>query len=243
MFVFSTKNIFLLLFFVGFSSKVFAANQEGKLKPSTNGLDILVYNVDVVIQTYSGESITYSSKTDGNSKISFIEHKKRFRIRSIYPVKGTVFLNIPEKMVLESCRIHSSYGSIKTKNIKAAYFTSAVSEGQIDIDDCVFKDAVFNCATGTLNIKADILSAADICTTDTKADITFLGSLDNYNFYYAQGAFSSITVNGKLQNKPQSVIGNVKSKRRIKTVAGTSDIFFHFIQPAQKEPPISAQIR
>lgn len=219
---------FLFLFMFFCTLPVFAAKQSGTLKAATNGLDILVYNVNVFIKAHDGDSITYYSQTNGKTKISFVEHKKRFRVRSIYPVEGSVYINIPKKMLLESCRLHASYSSVDVTGIKAAYFTVAVSEGKIGVKDCVFKDAVFNIAKGTLSAESEIICAADICTSDSKAEVVFLGGLNDFNFYYAQGAFSGLTVNGKPQKEAHATLGNEKAKKRIRAVIGTSEAVFRF---------------
>lgn len=235
------KKTSLSVFFLFSFLNIFSAEQSGILKPSTNGLDIMLYNVDLILNTHDGNSITYSCETNGKTRISFTEHKKRFRVRSVYPSKGTVYINVPKSMVLESCRIHLSYASAAAENIRCAYFTSAVSEGGISVKDCIFKTAVFNSASGTLDIKAEIISAADVCTADSKASVVLPGSLNDYNFYYSQGAFSSFNVDGKPQTEPNAVLGNKKSKKRIRVIAGTSEVSLSFVKTREQTEKPQAQ--
>jgi len=190
--------LFFLVFFVSVSlcNSLFAL-QEGRLHPSTQSIDAMLYGVDISIARYDGDTISYKAEIDKGQKVSIVEDARCVRFRNSHPVSGKITVLVPKDMKMEALRIYSSDSRATVEGIVAVYFVLSMCEGVVSINDAMFKCASFSVASSSCYLNGEITTTADFCFSETQASINLKGSLGDYNFFYPYEETSSLTIDEK----------------------------------------------
>ena len=198
------------------------ALQEGKLNPTTQSIDAMLYGVDINVTTYEGDAISYKAEIAGNKKVSIVEDARCVRFRNSHPVSGKITVLVPKDMKVESLRITSSSAKVNVQGVVAVYFAVSMCEGIVNMEHSMLKVASFSIASGTCQFSGEITHTADFCFSETQAHLNLKGSLSDFNFFYPYEETSSLTIDGKyVTNKDKFSIDKKKKKRMGITQSGS----------------------
>ena len=219
---------FFVFFFLLVSIDVFAL-QERTASPKTCSIEAMLLGVDISISSYDGNAISYSADIKDGMKVSIIEDNNCLRFRNSHPVEGNIKVFVPKNMQLESCRVHSTSGSVDLSDIKAIYFTSTMCEGNVNITRSIFKVASLCVASGNIKLDADITSTCDFCFSEARANLALKGGLSDFNFFYPYEIFSSCFIDGKNCTKDNKFSTDKRKRKRLGITQTSSNTVLNFI--------------
>ena len=203
-------------------------------RPATDGLDIELSQVHLVVEAFEEERIAYRFELAEGKKLSCIETQKTLRIRQMTPSQGTLYVFIPKQMLLENCSIRVNRADIRLDGVQAVHILAMLNMGAITGSDCVFKNAVINLARGTLSFnKTQIVRSCAFTVTDAAADIIFPAEETEYHIDYVQNGGSLAIAGNTLTGSPGEY-GSAKAKRRIIFSGGAARASIHFTQKDTK---------
>lgn len=205
-------------------------------RPATDGLDIELSQVHLVVEAFEEERIAYRFELAEGKKLSCIETQKTLRIRQMTPSQGTLYVFIPKQMLLENCSIRVNRADIRLDGVQAVHILAMLNMGAITGSDCVFKNAVINLARGTLSFnKTQIVRSCAFTVTDAAADIIFPAEETEYHIDYVQNGGSLAIAGNTLTGSPGEY-GSAKAKRRIIFSGGAARASIHFTQKKTAAP-------
>lgn len=206
------KRLFLLGILVSFFASASFAQNFIPLKNLPDSLEIEVLNVSVSIEGTDETFASYSFVSDTGKKLSCVENRGTFRIRTVYESDGIIRIKIPKTHLIERMRITSALASITVKNISVVHTHILLTRGDIDISGCQFKTSVLTQNTGSLLFSAGVKSSA-LCLTNVEARVQYLGEKDGYHIDYSC-AGSYLNVNGQVLTNLQGVYGENNAQKR-----------------------------
>ena len=203
-------------------------------QPKTNGLDIELSQVHLIVEAFDEQRIAYRFDLVEGKKLSCIETQKTLRIRQMTPSQGTLYVCIPRKMLLENCSIRVNRADIRLEKVQAVHLLTMLNMGSITNTECVFKNAVINIARGTLSCnKTEIVRSCAFTVTDAAADIVFPSEETEYHVDYVQNG-GALTIAGQELTKSPGEYGNAKAKRRIIFSGGAAQASIRFTEKDTK---------
>ena len=227
------KNIVFAAVFLLSTLTVFAQDLT-YTRSKTNGLDIELSQVHLIVELSDEERIAYRFELAEGKKLSCIETQKTLRIRQMTPSQGTLYVFIPKTMVLENCSIRVSRADIRLEGVQAVHILAMLNMGAITSTECVFKNAVINIARGSLSCnKTEIVRSCAFTVTDAAADIRFPSEESEYHIDYVQNG-GALTIAGNELTKSPGEYGNTKAKRRIIFSGGAAKASINFTKKDTK---------
>lgn len=203
-------------------------------RPKTDGLDIELSQVHLIVELSDEERIAYRFELAEGKKLSCIETQKTLRIRQMTPSQGTLYVFIPKTMVLENCSIRVSRADIRLEGVQAVHILAMLNMGAITSTECVFKNAVINIARGSLSCnKTEIVRSCAFTVTDAAADITFPSEESEYHIDYVQNG-GTLTISDNELTESPGQYGNAKAKRRIIFSGGAAKASINFTKKDTK---------
>ncbi len=231
------KKITLLFCYSIFFAVPFLFSHElNYTRKKTASLDIELSGVNLVIAPGKKECITYRFELSEGKRLSCIETNHTLRIREILPAKGTLYIYVPEKLLLESCILRSNRASISIKQLRVVHLLTMMNDGDVTMIKNTIKNGVINLARGNIIFDSDIVRSCAFSISGSVADIILPHSSDTYNVDYVHTA-SSFTIDSKDMTKIKSpgVYGNPKAKRRIIFSVGSSKASMRFSKQQDAE--------
>lgn len=183
------------------------------LKNIPTNLEIEVMNVNVNVIDTDDDFASYLAKLPKGNKLSCVENRGTFRVRSIYRTAGEITIKIPKTKTLERMRIVASLAQINIENISVVNAHILLTRGDISIKDCFFKTSNLTHNTGNLDFSAGVKSSA-ICISNVIAKVEYLGETNDYHLDYAQ-AHSKLAINGETITIKQGMLGRPKAIKRV----------------------------
>ena len=227
------KNIVFAAVFLLSTLTVFAQDLT-YTRSKTNGLDIELSQVHLIVELSDEERIAYRFELAEGKKLSCIETQKTLRIRQMTPSQGMLYVFIPKTMVLENCSIRVSRADIRLEGVQAVHILAMLNMGAITSTECVFKNAVINIARGSLSCnKTEIVRSCAFTVTDAAADIRFPSEESEYHIDYVQNG-GALTIAGNELTKSPGEYGNTKAKRRIIFSGGAAKASINFTKKDTK---------
>ena len=227
------KNIVFVAVFLLSTLTVFAQDLT-YTRSKTNGLDIELSQVHLIVELSDEERIAYRFELAEGKKLSCIETQKTLRIRQMTPSQGMLYVFIPKTMVLENCSIRVSRADIRLEGVQAVHILAMLNMGAITSTECVFKNAVINIARGSLSCnKTEIVRSCAFTVTDAAADIRFPSEESEYHIDYVQNG-GALTIAGNELTKSPGEYGNTKAKRRIIFSGGAAKASINFTKKDTK---------
>ena len=227
------KNIVFAAVFLLSTLTVFAQDLT-YTGSKTNGLDIELSQVHLIVELSDEERIAYRFELAEGKKLSCIETQKILRIRQMTPSQGMLYVFIPKTMVLENCSIRVSRADIRLEGVQAVHILAMLNMGAITSTECVFKNAVINIARGSLSCnKTEIVRSCAFTVTDAAADIRFPSEESEYHIDYVQNG-GTLTIAGNELTKNPGEYGNAKAKRRIIFSGGAAKTSISFTEKDTK---------
>ena len=227
------KNIVFAAVFLLSTLTVFAQDLT-YTRSKTNGLDIELSQVHLIVELSDEECIAYRFELAEGKKLSCIETQKTLRIRQMTPSQGMLYVFIPKTMVLENCSIRVSRADIRLEGVQAVHILAMLNMGAITSTECVFKNAVINIARGSLSCnKTEIVRSCAFTVTDAAADIRFPSEESEYHIDYVQNG-GALTIAGNELTKSPGEYGNTKAKRRIIFSGGAAKASINFTKKDTK---------
>lgn len=227
------KNIVFAAVFLLSTLTVFAQDLT-YTRSKTNGLDIELSQVHLIVELSDEERIAYRFELAEGKKLSCIETQKTLRIRQMTPSQGMLYVFIPKTMVLENCSIRVSRADIRLEGVQAVHILAMLNMGAITSTECVFKNAVINIARGSLSCnKTEIVRSCAFTVTDATAAITFPSEEAEYHIDYVQNG-GTLTIAGNELTKSPGEYGNAKAKRRIIFSGGAAKASINFTKKDTK---------
>ena len=227
------KNIVFAAVFLLSTLTVFAQDLT-YTRSKTNGLDIELSQVHLIVELSDEERIAYRFELAEGKKLSCIETQKTLRIRQMTPSQGTLYVFIPKKMLLENCSIRVSRADIRLEGVQAVHILAMLNMGSVTTTECVFKNAVINIARGSLSCdKTEIVRSCAFTLTDATAVITFPSEEAEYHIDYVQNG-GTLTIAGNELTKSPGEYGNAKAKRRIIFSGGAAKTSINFTEKGTK---------
>ena len=227
------KNIVFAAVFLLSTLTVFAQDLT-YTRSKTNGLDIELSQVHLIVELSDEERIAYRFELAEGKKLSCIETQKTLRIRQMTPSQGMLYVFIPKTMVLENCSIRVSRADIRLEGVQAVHILAMLNMGAITSTECVFKNAVINIARGSLSCnKTEIVRSCAFTVTDAAADIRFPSEESEYHIDYVQNG-GALTIAGNELTKSPGEYGNTKAKRRIIFSGGAAKASISFTEKDTK---------
>ena len=227
------KNIVFAAVFLLSTLTVFAQDLT-YTRSKTNGLDIELSQVHLIVELSDEERIAYRFELAEGKKLSCIETQKTLRIRQMTPSQGMLYVFIPKTMVLENCSIRVSRADIRLEGVQAVHILAMLNMGAITSTECVFKNAVINIARGSLSCnKTEIVRSCAFTVTDATAAITFPSEEAEYHIDYVQNG-GTLTIAGNELTKSPGEYGNAKAKRRIIFAGGAAKASINFTKKDTK---------
>ena len=227
------KNIVFAAVFLLSTLTVFAQDLT-YTRSKTNGLDIELSQVHLIVELSDEERIAYRFELAEGKKLSCIETQKTLRIRQMTPSQGMLYVFIPKTMVLENCSIRVSRADIRLEGVQAVHILAMLNMGSVTTTECVFKNAVINIARGSLSCdKTEIVRSCAFTVTDATAAITFPSEEAEYQSDYVQNR-GTLTIAGNELTKSPGEYGNTKAKRRIIFSGGAAKASINFTKKDTK---------
>ena len=227
------KNIVFAAVFLLSTLTVFAQDLT-YTRSKTNGLDIELSQVHLIVELSDEERIAYRFELAEGKKLSCIETQKTLRIRQMTPSQGMLYVFIPKTMVLENCSIRVSRADIRLEGVQAVHILAMLNMGAITSTECVFKNAVINIARGSLSCnKTEIVRSCAFTVTDAAADIRFPSEESEYHIDYVQNG-GALTIAGNELTKSPGEYGNTKAKRCIIFSGGAAKASINFTKKDTK---------
>ena len=227
------KNIVFAAVFLLSTLTVFAQDLT-YTRSKTNGLNIELSQVHLIVELSDEERIAYRFELAEGKKLSCIETQKTLRIRQMTPSQGMLYVFIPKTMVLENCSIRVSRADIRLEGVQAVHILAMLNMGAITSTECVFKNAVINIARGSLSCnKTEIVRSCAFTVTDAAADIRFPSEESEYHIDYVQNG-GALTIAGNELTKSPGEYGNTKAKRRIIFSGGAAKASINFTKKDTK---------
>ncbi len=223
----STKIKFLLTAFFALLSMALSAQDFTELKSLPRNFEFEVANVNIVITAVNGDKMQYLAELPDGKRLSCVEHRGNFRVRSLYKTKGTLYVRVPKTHLFEQIRITASMSNVTVKGINAVNFILVSTRGNISIADSVFKTSNLVQNLGVMEFSVNVLRASAICVNYVKARIEYIGESKSYHIDYGQG-LSTMYLSGEKIKPRQGTWGSENAKKRTIISAGNSrvDIFF-----------------
>ena len=206
-------------------SKIYAQDFV-KLKYVPTNLEIEVLNVSVSIVATDDDFASYYAKLPDGKKLSCVENRGTFRVRSVYRTSGEITIKVPKNKILERMRITAALGNIYVQDLSVVHATILLTRGDIEVSNCTFKTSNLTQNTGNLKFSAGVKSSA-ICVSNVTAAVSYLGKLDDYHLDYAQ-ANSRLVINETLQEKLQGQLGRENALKRALLSASASVVTVQF---------------
>jgi len=223
------KNIVFAAVFLLSTLTVFAQDLT-YTRSKTNGLDIELSQVHLIVELSDEERIAYRFELAEGKKLSCIETQKTLRIRQMTPSQGMLYVFIPKTMVLENCSIRVSRADIRLEGVQAVHILAMLNMGSVTTTECVFKNAVINIARGSLSCdKTEIVRSCAFTVTAPPPAITFPSEEAEYHIDYVQNR-GTLTIAGNELTKSPGEYGNAKAKRRIIFSGGAAKTSINFTE-------------
>lgn len=219
---FASAVIFLLMFFK------LSAQDFIPLKYVPTNLEIEVMNVNVNVVDTDEDFASYLAKLPEGNKLSCVENRGTFRVRSIYRTSGQITIKIPKTKKLEHMRIVASLATINVENISVVHTHIVLTRGDINVQNCFFKTSNLTHNTGKLEFSAGVKSSA-LCISNVIANVKYLGETNDYHLDYSQ-AFSNLATNGDVITKKQGQLGRQNSVKRALLSVSASAVNVSFPQ-------------
>ena len=236
------KNIVFAAVFLLSTLTVFAQDLT-YTRSKTNGLDIELSQVHLIVELSDEERIAYRFELAEGKKLSCIETQKTLRIRQMTPSQGMLYVFIPKTMVLENCSIRVSRADIRLEGVQAVHILAMLNMGSVTTTECVFKNAVINIARGSLSCdKTEIVRSCAFTVTDATAAITFPSEEAEYHIDYVQNR-GTLTIAGNELTKSPGEYGNAKAKRRIIFSGGAAKTSINFTKKDTKTAASKQNVR
>lgn len=236
------KNIVFAAVFLLSTLTVFAQDLT-YTRSKTNGLDIELSQVHLIVELSDEERIAYRFELAEGKKLSCIETQKTLRIRQMTPSQGMLYVFIPKTMVLENCSIRVNRADIRLEGVQAVHILAMLNMGSVTTTECVFKNAVINIARGSLSCdKTEIVRSCAFTVTDATAAITFPSEEAEYHIDYVQNR-GTLTIAGNELTKSPGEYGNAKAKRRIIFSGGAAKTSINFTEKDTKTAASKQNIR
>lgn len=205
------KHVKFALLFLCLFSKI-GAQDFTQLKYVPMNLEIEVLYVSVTILGTDEDFASYSALLPDGEKLSCVENRGTFRVRSLYKTSGEIIIKIPKTKTLERMRITAAMGNITVQDMSVVHATILLTRGDIGVTNCLFKTSNLTHNTGKLRFSAGVKSSA-ICVSNVTAAVAYLGKKDDYHLDYSQ-ANSQLVINEVSMIKLQGELGRAKALKR-----------------------------
>lgn len=208
------KNIAVVIVCAVFASVGFAA-ELSYAGARTNGLDIELSQVNVSVQTFDEARIAYRFERTEGKNLSCIETQRTLRIRQMSPSSGTLYIFIPQTLLLDNCSIRVSRADVSLEGMQAVSLLTMLNMGKLSLKEGSLKTAVINLARGSMTYdRTQVVRSCAFTVTDSDAAVVFPAEEEEYHVDYVQNG-GTLTIAGTELTKSPGEYGNAKAKRRI----------------------------